>query len=64
MEKVVQIFKSFAEAEAAEIKYWQQLDNNKKLEILEGIRLQYYAWKNVSPRRFQRVYRIIKRKLR
>lgn len=61
MEKVIKIFKSFAEQETADIEYWQNLPGEKKLEILEIIRANYWAMKNESPGRLQRVYRVIKR---
>ena len=62
MEKVIKIFNSFEEQELDDINYWKNLSGDKKLEILEAIRLNYWALKNESPGRFQRVYRIIKRK--
>jgi hypothetical protein len=61
MEKTIKIFKSFEEQEKHEIEYWQNIPGNKKLEILEVIRANYWAMKNESPQRLQRVYRIIKR---
>lgn len=61
MEKVLKIFESFEEQEAADIKYWQNLSGEKKLEILEIIRANYWAMRNESPGRLQRVYRVIKR---
>lgn len=61
MEKVIKIFKSFEEQEAADVEYWQNLPGEKKLEILEMIRANYWALKNESPRRLQRVYRVVKR---
>lgn len=60
MEKVIKIFESFEEQEAAEVEYWQNLPGDKKLEILEIIRANYWALKNESPGRLQRVYRIVK----
>jgi hypothetical protein len=62
MEKVIKIFDSFEEQELDDIEYWKNLSGDKKLEILESIRLHYWALRNECPRRFQRVYRIIKRK--
>lgn len=61
MEKTVKIFKSFDEQEAYEQEYWKKLPGDQKLEILEAIRGNYWAMKNGTPRRLQRVYRIIKR---
>lgn len=59
MEKVVQKFNSFAEAEAAEIEYWQKLPGSEKIKILEAIRQNWYNYEPTT--RLQRVYRIIKR---
>ena len=61
MERVVRIFHSFEEAEAAEEEYWRHLPGHKKLEVLEVIRANYWALRNEAPGRLQRVYRIIKR---
>ena len=61
MERVVKIFHSFEDAEAAEIEYWKNLSGEKKLEILEELRLRYWPLKNEKIRRFQRIYKIIKR---
>lgn len=61
MKKVVKIFKSFEEQEADEIEYWKSLSGNLKLEVLEIIRANYWAMKNETPGRLQRVYRIVKR---
>lgn len=61
MEKTIQIFRSFEEQETTDIEYWRALSGDKKLEILEIIRANYWAFKNESPGRLQRVYRIFKR---
>ena len=61
MENVIKIFNSFEEQELEEKKYWQNLSGEKKLEILEYIRLQYWALNNENPRRLQRVYKFIER---
>lgn len=61
MEKVVKKYKSFEEQEAADVEYWQNLSGDDKLEILELIRTNYWAMKNETPGRLQRVYRVIKR---
>ena len=63
MEKVIKIFNSFEEQEEEEKQYWKNLSGEKKLEILEYIRLQYWAMKNDSPPEFERIYRITERKL-
>jgi len=54
-------FHSFQEQEEADIEYWKNMDGTKKLEILEVIRMNYWAIQNETPTRFQRVYRVIKR---
>ena len=64
MKKIVRIFHSFAEEEKANMEFWQGLSGNEKIKILEAIRLQYFAFHHEYPKRFQRVYRIIKRKAR
>lgn len=61
MEKIIKIFKSFEEQEAHDIEYWKRLSGDKKLEILEIIRANYWAMQNDTPGRLQRVYRIVKR---
>jgi len=43
MDRTVKIFHSFEEAEQAEIKYWQDLSGDKKLEILEELKSRYWA---------------------
>jgi len=58
MEKVIKIFNSFEEHEEEEKKYWQNISGERKLEILEYIRLQYWALNNENPQGLQRVYRI------
>ncbi len=61
MQKSIKIFSSFEEQELAEIEYWKKLSGEKKLQILEAIRAQYWAFNNESLPRLQRVYRVIKR---
>ena len=60
MQKIAKIFRSFEEQELDDVKYWKSISGDKKLEILEIIRANYWAMKNEHPRRFQRVYRIVK----
>ena len=60
MEKTIKIYNSFAEQEKDEIAYWKNLSGEKKLEILEAIRANYWAMHDDAPTRLQRVYRIIK----
>ena len=59
MEKILRKFNSFEEQETEEIKFWQNLSGEKKLEILENIRANYWAMNNGNTQRLQRIYRII-----
>lgn len=61
MEKVIKTYHSFEDQEADDTRYWQYLPGEKKLEILELIRANYWAMKDESPGRLQRVYRIVER---
>jgi predicted Fe-S protein YdhL (DUF1289 family) len=61
MERVVKIFHSFEDAEAAEVEYWKNLSGEKKLEILEELRSRYWLIENEKIRRFQRIYKVLKR---
>lgn len=60
MKKVVRKFTDFSEAESEEIKYWQSISPEKRIEFLEKINSRYYEIKNRSKQRLQRVYSIIK----
>jgi len=42
--------------------FWQSQSFEKRLETLETIRQEYISWKYDSKPRFQRVFKIIKRK--
>ena len=59
MDRTVKIFHSFEESEQAEIKYWQDLSGDKKLEILEELKSRYWALTYERKPGFQRIYRII-----
>jgi hypothetical protein len=61
MDKIIKIYNSFDEQEQDDIKYWKNLSGKRKLEILEIIRGNYWAIKNETSPRFQRIFRIIKR---
>ena len=61
MDKVVKIYDSFEEQEKDDVAYWKNMSGDRKLEILEIIRANYWALRNEHPGRLQRVYRIIKR---
>jgi predicted Fe-S protein YdhL (DUF1289 family) len=58
MQKVIQKFSSFKEAEKAEIEFWKNYPKAKKLAVLEEIRQRGYP--DEFPKRLQRVCRIIK----
>jgi hypothetical protein len=57
MEKTVQIFKSFAEAEEADRKYYQSLTPAQRIQILLLLRSLYHPH---NDGRLKRIYRIIK----
>ena len=61
MDRIIKIYESFTEQEADEIRYWKAMPGDKKLEVLEMIRANYWAIKNETPGRLQRFYKIIKR---
>ena len=61
MKKTVKIYHSFEDEEREDIEYWKNLPGFKKLEILEGIRANYWMSGNEHPPQFQKVYRIVKR---
>ena len=42
--------------------FWQSQPYKKRLETIEQIRQEYNNWKYGPEQRFQRVYRIVKRK--
>ncbi len=48
--------------ERSDFAYWQTRTPEERLDALEEIRKEYNGWKYGSKQRFQRVYRIIKRK--
>ena len=48
--------------DSSNIKYWASLDGIERLRQLEELRKQYNTWKYGTEQRFQRVYRIVKRK--
>jgi len=58
MKKTIRIFKSHAEAEAADIEYYRSLTPQERLEILCELVADYDAGFDESKRRLQRVYRI------
>jgi hypothetical protein len=62
MEKTIQVFHSFAEAEKANNDYYRSLSPARRVEILLELRAQWQDRKpNEASEGFKRVYRIIKR---
>ena len=61
MEKVLQVFNSFAEAEAADRKYYQSLTPTQRIEILLVLRSMVKRNDDEPRGRLKRVYRVIKR---
>ena len=56
-------FKKISMKEAqSDFAFWQSQPPEKRLEALENIRQEYIRWKYGTQPRFQRVYRIVKRK--
>jgi len=62
IERVVKKFNSFEEAENAEVENWKTVSGEKKIEILEELRLRFLHINDEKIRRFQRVYRVTKQK--
>jgi hypothetical protein len=58
MEKVVRTFKSFQEAEAADMAYYRSLTPVERLDILLDL-VKQGSSRNETERRFERVYRIV-----
>ena len=61
MEKVLQVFNSFAEAEEADRKYYQSLTPAQRIEILLILRSRIKLNDDEPRGRLKRVYRIIQR---
>ncbi len=59
MEKVIQAFNSFEEADEAEIAYYASLSPNERVNILLGIIAAYRESQGEAANRFERVCRII-----
>jgi hypothetical protein len=59
MEKTIQVFKSFEEAEAADMEYYRSLTAAQRVEILLTLREEYSPYDDELKRRFERVCRII-----
>jgi hypothetical protein len=60
MEKVVKKI-PLKNAESLDIEYWKSCTPEEKLDTLQYLRELYYELKNESRKRFQRIYRIVKR---
>jgi hypothetical protein len=61
MERIIHISRSFEEAEEWDIRQNLAMLPEERLDILQRLRDEYYAFKNENRKRFQRVYRIVKR---
>jgi len=62
MQKSIQVFHSFSEAEKVNKEYYRSLSPAKRVEILLELRAQWQDSKaNEASEGFKRVYRIIKR---
>jgi len=57
---VVRKFNSFEEADKAEIKYWRNLPAEKKLKVLDEIRIMHLHTLYPEGKKFEKVVRIIK----
>lgn len=64
MEKVVRVFKSFEEAEAADRAYYRSLTPEQRLEILFELITPDEGCDEAPEERLQRVYRITQRNRR
>jgi len=60
LERKIQIFKSHAEAEAADRRYYQSLTPAQRIDILLMLREQYRPYGDELSQKFVRVCRIIK----
>ncbi len=61
MEKTLQFFKSFAEAEKADKNYYRSLSPNERIAFLLILRDQHRPYSHELTEGFKRVYRVIKR---
>lgn len=59
MEKVINIID--LKSQESDFKYWQTQSFEKRLEMLEQLRIQYTIWKYGTEQGFQRVYRVVER---
>jgi hypothetical protein len=61
MEKTIRVFKSSADAEEADKKYYRSLTPSQRIEFLLTLRDQCRPYSDELTEGFKRVYRIIKR---
>jgi hypothetical protein len=61
MEKVIRIFRSFAEAEAADIAYYRSLTHQQRLELMFVLLARYEGDDYANPGRLERVYHLTQR---
>ncbi len=62
MEKTIKIFKSFKEAEEAEVEYWRNLSGKEKLEVLDAIQFMHLKMLYPDGKEIEKVVKIKKRK--
>jgi hypothetical protein len=61
MEKIVQVFKSFEEAEAADEEYYRSLSPAERVEIVLILRAEFSPYDHELTEGFKRVCRVIER---
>lgn len=59
MEKTIQVYNSFEEADEAEIAYYASLSPNERVDLLLDIIAAYREAQGEAASRFERVYRIV-----
>lgn len=59
MDRVVQVFKSFEEADEAEAEYYARLTPNERVDILLDIIAAYRESQGEAASRFERVCRVV-----
>lgn len=62
MEKVIHTSRSFEEAEEWDLQQYRSMTPEQRLDILQYLREEYYKFKNVDRKGFQRIYRVIRQK--
>jgi hypothetical protein len=61
MERVVHVFKSFAEAEKADESYYRSLLPAERIELLLTLREQFSPYSDELTKGFERVCRVVER---